>query len=77
VCDAQVTDAQNCSDVEYAEARKRLFENLGMDKNDAQKTKMWPFIFSKYDSYYSYKPAMIWVELFVTSIINVVCVQHD
>jgi len=79
VFDAQVTDAQNCSAVEYAEARKRLFEYLGMDKDDQQnqKSRMWPLIFSKYDWYYGSHPAKIYVDLYVTSIINVVCVQHD
>ncbi|KAG1925135.1 retrotransposable element [Pimephales promelas] len=73
VFDAQVTDAQNCSAVEYAEARKRLFEHLGMDKNDQQnqKSRMWPLIFSKYDWYYGSHPAKIYVDLYVTSIINV------
>ncbi|XP_039506084.1 5-hydroxytryptamine receptor 3C-like [Pimephales promelas] len=73
VFDAQVTDAHDCSDVEYAEARKRLFEHLGMDKNDQQnqKSRMWPLIFNKYDSYYSSNPAEIYVDLYVTSIIKV------
>ncbi|XP_039531167.1 5-hydroxytryptamine receptor 3A-like [Pimephales promelas] len=68
VFDAQVTGAQNCSDVEYAEARKRLFEHLGMDKNDAQKTRTWPLTFGNNGSS---NPADIYMDLYVTSIIKV------
>ncbi|XP_067285195.1 5-hydroxytryptamine receptor 3A-like [Pseudorasbora parva] len=65
-----VSEAQNCSDTEKAEAKKRLFAHLGLDNSDSENTRMWPLIFNKYD-YFAAHHINIEVNLYVTSIINV------
>ncbi|KAL0151038.1 hypothetical protein M9458_053551, partial [Cirrhinus mrigala] len=59
-----VSNAENCNNTEYAVAKKKLFEHLGLYKNDFQVTRMWPLIFED-------QPAIIYVDLYVTSIIDV------
>ncbi|KAK7168429.1 hypothetical protein R3I94_002488 [Phoxinus phoxinus] len=63
-------DYRYCSGYELAKAKKDLFEHLDLDNNGSQNTRMWPMIFSKYDWNYRF-PAEIYVDLYVTSIINV------
>ncbi|KAK9978253.1 hypothetical protein ABG768_020012 [Culter alburnus] len=64
-----------CSPVEKDIAKKRLFEKFGLNDSKSQDTRMWPLIFSDYPYYYSARPVDIQVNLYVTSIINVVCVH--
>ncbi|XP_077086740.1 5-hydroxytryptamine receptor 3A-like isoform X2 [Siphateles boraxobius] len=60
---------KDCSVTEYAEAKKALFVRLGLDKNDAQFTKMWPLIFNDFLADASEViPATIFVDMYVTSI---------
>ncbi|XDV14184.1 hypothetical protein PO909_002363, partial [Leuciscus waleckii] len=58
------SDAQYCNYSKQLTAKKDLFEHLGLDKNDSQNNRMWPIIFT-------FTPLYIFVDLYVTSIINV------
>uniref|UniRef100_A0A8C1S8H1 5-hydroxytryptamine receptor 3A-like n=1 Tax=Cyprinus carpio TaxID=7962 RepID=A0A8C1S8H1_CYPCA len=59
-----VSDASHCNYTEYAAVKNKLFTHLGLDKNDFQITRMWPLIFLPH-------LAIIYVDLYVTSIIEV------
>ncbi len=59
-----MSDAENRNDTEYAAAYDTLFEHLGLDKNDNQINKKRPLFFGD--------ATCVFVELYVTSIIDVV-----
>ncbi|XP_052408105.1 5-hydroxytryptamine receptor 3B-like [Carassius gibelio] len=59
-----VSDADHCNNTEYDTVKYKLFTHLGLDKNDYQITRMWPLIFLPH-------LAIIYVDLYVTSIIEV------
>ena len=75
-CTGQESDAKNCSKAETAQAKKRLFDRLSFNENYSQNTRMSPLTFhdDPEDVIY-FDPAIISVDLYVTSITNVVCVQ--
>ncbi|KAK7174167.1 hypothetical protein R3I93_001377 [Phoxinus phoxinus] len=67
----QESDAGNCSKTERAAAKKRLYERLSLNEY-SQNTRMWPLTFhdNPLDVPY-FDPAIIFVDLYVTSITNV------
>jgi len=70
MCTGSLSDPHNCNYSKIHTAKSDLFKYLGLDKNDSENTRMWPMMFT-------YFPVNIFVDLYVTSIINVVCVQYD
>ncbi|XDV14095.1 hypothetical protein PO909_002311 [Leuciscus waleckii] len=68
----QESDAENCSKAETAQAKKRLFDRLSLNENYSQNTRMSPLTFhdAPEDVIY-FDPAIISVDLYVTSITNV------
>jgi len=78
MCTGQESDAKNCTKTETVEAKKRLFDRLALNENTSQNTRMWPLTFhDNPDDVIYFDPAFIAVDLYVTSITNVVCVQND
>ncbi|XP_067280280.1 5-hydroxytryptamine receptor 3A-like [Pseudorasbora parva] len=65
-----VSEAQNCSAALKFKAKQNLFAHLGLDNNSSENNRMWPLIFNKYN-YFADHPITIYVNLYVTSIINV------
>ncbi|KAL0151073.1 hypothetical protein M9458_053586, partial [Cirrhinus mrigala] len=58
-----VSDAQNCTYTAYSSAYKNIFEHLGFDNTNILTMSMQPAF---------WRPNTVYVDLYVTSIIDVV-----
>jgi len=62
-----------CNSRQYAEAKIKLWKDLGLEDNSTQNERMWPLMYNyKYESKYADQPADIHVDIYVSSITNVV-----
>ncbi|XP_039509906.1 5-hydroxytryptamine receptor 3A-like [Pimephales promelas] len=69
---ASIWRGSACNSRQYAEAKIKLWKDLGLEDNSTQNERMWPLMYNyKYESKYADQPADIHVDIYVSSITNV------